>query len=291
MSRDPVLDLFAVPWLFLITVTLLATAYTAGVFWGRRTNRLHGPTAGNSYVGTVITGMFALLGFILGFAFIMASNRFDDRKHLVLEEANAIGTTWLRARALPQPYPDRIVPLLRQYVDVRLGHGASQWADMADMRQALKRSGALHHRLWDQTIELTRSHPQSLVVALFMKSLNQMIDLHESRVGTGLYFRVSPSVWRTLYFVAALTLITAGYEAGRGGARHPAPVVISLVVTLSIVFVLIIDLDRPSQHLFRVNKQALVDLRNTMNRAEEASGAPRRTYREPTHRATNPSAR
>jgi hypothetical protein len=267
MLTHRLLDALPVSGVLLVTLLLLLAAYEAGYHWGRWDLRRSGK-AMNSYLSTVlstvVSAMLLLLAFMLGFAFVMASARFDERKALVLQEANAIGTTWLRARTLPPPYPEKIIPLLREYLDVRLSIGAGQKANLSSVHQAIARSGELHERLWAQTIQLAHAHPTSRVVSLFMVSLNQMIDLHQSRVSVALDFRIVPSVWRTLYLVAMLTLITTGYQAGRGGARHPLLVALSLGLMLAAIFALIIDLDRPVQQLFRIEPKPLMDVHNTM---------------------------
>lgn len=264
------LDALPLALVLLLTVVLLLIAYEGGYFWGRRDLRRRG--AETAHVGTVVGALLSLLAFMLGFVFAMADERFDQRKTLVLNEANAIGTTWLRARTLPPPFPERIIPLLRDYLEVRADQGSAPPAARPDLPQAMARSDELHERLWLQTIALARTHPESRLVPLFMSSLNEMIDLHQSRVTVALDFRIASSVWWTLYIVAALALAITGYHAGRGGAHHPLPVTLALLLALSTVLVLILDLDRPAQRLFRVEHRVLAELHETMESQTAGAG-------------------
>src|SRR5262245_30884561 len=100
-----------------------------------------------SQVGAVQGAVLGLVGLLLGFTFAMAVERFDTRRTLVLQEANAIGTTWLRANLLSEAHAKPVRELLRTYLNVRVeaqaaGAGTPQMAD------ALRRSAEIQHELW-----------------------------------------------------------------------------------------------------------------------------------------------
>src|SRR5579872_3645407 len=71
-------------------------------------------------MGTIRDGLFILVSLLLGFTLTLAASRFAERRSLLVEEAVSIGTTYLRASTLPQPYRDHSRELLREYVDTRL---------------------------------------------------------------------------------------------------------------------------------------------------------------------------
>src|SRR4029077_1272694 len=127
-------------------------------------------------VGAMVGSVLGLLAFMLAFTFGMAASRFDTRKQLVLEEANAIGTTYLRAAMLPERR-DEIRALLRSYVDGRLEAVRS-----GRVAVEILRSEATQGQLWSAATAVGLQHPDSIVVGLFVGSLNDVIDLHAKRV-------------------------------------------------------------------------------------------------------------
>jgi hypothetical protein len=206
-------------------------------------------------VGAVVGATLGLLAFLLAFTFGMAASRFDTRKQLVLQEANAIGTTYLRADMLPEPQRSEIRNLLREYAALRVG-GVSSIMTPEIMAQ----SGALHDRLWADAVAVAEQNPNSIVGGLFVQSLNEVIDLDAKRVAAGRN-QIPDSIWLALYAVAILTMTAMGYQFGLTGERSWV-VTILLVMTFSAVIVLIADLDRPQAGIVRVSQQAMVDLIN-----------------------------
>ena len=118
--------------------------------------------------------MFAIL---IGFSFSMAMSLFEQRRALLLDEANAIGTTELRAGMLPQPFAGEANRLLRDCVGVRLSfHRDSD--DEAKFAQAIAASTKLHDELWRQASAASALQPLSVPIGLYVQSLNELIDLH-----------------------------------------------------------------------------------------------------------------
>jgi hypothetical protein len=172
----------------------------------------------------------------------------------VLEEANSIGTTYLRAGYLPQPASARTQELLREYVSLRIAGN-----DLAAVRAQLARSVEIHGQLWSIAEELARSAPESDLLALYIESLNETIDLHETRATAGLYARVPVTVIVLLLLGSTLTLGMMGYNAGLTRRRGPVTAAV-LVVVLGAVTTLVVDLDRPRDGLLTVSQQPLIDL-------------------------------
>ena len=125
-----------------------------------------------SPVGAIVGSILALLAFMLGFTFSLAASRFDARRYVVLDEANAIGTTYLRARLLPEPEQSEIAKLLREYVDVRV-HGIEEGA----IQDAVKRSEELQEKLWSAAMSAADKQP-TVMTSLFLQALNDVIDVH-----------------------------------------------------------------------------------------------------------------
>ena len=223
-----------------------------------RYRQQHSQEEKESPVSGMVGAMLGLLAFMLAFTFGLAGSRFEDRRQVVLSEANAIGTTYLRAAMLPEPMRTEVKNLLREYVDVRL-NAVQQPGQLA---QSLSKSEELHERLWAQAVAATEKNP-SPINNLFVVSLNEVIDLHSVRVMAGLQSRVPAVIWIVLYVLAALAMVMIGYHAGMANSRRSIAAV-ALIIGFSLVLFLIADLDRPGQGMLRVSQQSMIDLRKSM---------------------------
>lgn len=209
-------------------------------------------------VGGIVGATLGLLGFILAFTFGLAASRFDARRQIVVEEANAIGTTYLRAGLLPNIRGVKIRKFLGDYVDARL-----EVVQSLNIEQALRRSDELHRQLWKEAETIGQEHTNSIVVGLFIQSLNEMIDVHSKRVMVGLQNRLPGVLWATLYFIIILTMVAVGYYEGISNSRRSFALLV-LVFTFSAILTLVADLDRPQEGFLTVSQQAMIDLRRMM---------------------------
>lgn len=209
-------------------------------------------------VGTMVGATLGLLAFILAFTFGLAAARFDTRRQVVLDEANAIGTTYLRAGMLPERR-EEIRALLRNYVDTRLEAVRS-----GNIAEGIRQSENIQNDVWTHAIAVGEKNPNSIVVGLFVQSLNDMIDLHVKRVQASLRSRIPGAIWIGLFAVAALSLATMGYHAGMVGTRRSLAI-LAVALTFSVVIELIADLDRPQGGVLKVSQHALLDLQRSMN--------------------------
>jgi hypothetical protein len=245
--------------LFGTTIVVVFLAVEAG-FWLGRWRQRRAEHEREAPVGAIVGAVLGLLAFLLAFTFGMAASRFDARRELVLDEANAIGTTYLRAALLPEPHRTETRALLRDYVDVRL-----EGVQPGKTAEALARSEELHGGLWAQAVIVGEKKPTP-VTALFIQSLNEVIDLHTKRVTKGLRNRIPVTIWAALYFTALLAMAGVGYHGGLASASRTLATV-GLVFTFSGVLALIADLDRPHEGLFKVSQQAMIDLRKSITPA------------------------
>ena len=224
--------------------------YRLGHWWQKRTpDEKEGPT------GMIVGSILGLMAFLLAVSTGMATDRFDQRRGLVLTEANSIGTTYLRAGYLPEPASSEIRDLLREYVPLRIVAN-----DLKDVRKKMARSVELHAELWSITEDLARNHPEmGDLLALFIEALNETIDLHETRVTAGIYARVPFTILFMLFFGSILTLGMVGYSAGLTRRRSLITAVM-LVVILGAAITLVVDLDRPQSGFLKISQQPLLDL-------------------------------
>lgn len=167
-------------------------------------------------MGAMANASLALLAFLLAFTFGFAASRVEARRTLMLDEVNAIGTTYLRTGTLPEAERAQPRALLREYADTRLAAARSREIDVE-----IRRSVELQRRLWEQAAALAERQPSSIVVGLYLQALNETIDLHTKRVTETLRLRVPGIIWLVLYAITALAMAEMGYQTGLGGLRRP----------------------------------------------------------------------
>ena len=237
----------------IIALFTYEAGYRLGHWWQSKTpDEKEGPTA------MIVGSLLGLLGFLLAITMGMASDRFDTRRGLVLAEANSVGTTYLRAGYLSEPASSRSQDLLREYVSLRIASD-----DVEEVRAQLSRSVEIHNELWSIAEDLARSAPSD-VIALYIESLNETIDLHQTRMTSGLYARVPATVVFLLLLGSTLTLGMMGYNSGLTRRRAPVTAVV-LIVILGAVTTLIVDLDRPREGLLTVSQQPMIDLQEQVS--------------------------
>jgi hypothetical protein len=190
---------------------------------------------------------------MLAFTFGQVWSRFDARRALVLEEANAIRTAHLRADLLAEPQRTESRALLREYVGVRAGV-----AREGGLGAALSRSEQIHLRLWDIAAAFAKENGGS-VGGLFAQSVNEIIALHFKRERAGLYNEISTAILGMLFFLAILAMTSMGYHVGLAGERAPL-VMFALAFAFSGVMFLIYDLDRPLEGFLRTSQRDLIEL-------------------------------
>lgn len=210
-------------------------------------------------VGGIVAAELGLLAFLLAFTFSLAATRFETRRQTLLEEANAVGTTFLRAKMLPEPEGSQVRQMLREYVDARLAAVVEGTVDAG-----IRRSEELHGKLWAATVAAAGKDPHSIPTGLFIHSMNDVIDLHAERLLVALRSRIPMIIWLVLFTVAAFSFGSMGYHSGLTGARR-SPAVLPLAVIFAAVIWMVIDLDRPQEGLLRVSQQPMTDLRTTMD--------------------------
>jgi hypothetical protein len=237
--------------IFVASLILILAASELGRWLGKRTD-----SRGGANVSTLEGAVLGLLALMIGFTFAMALSRFDSRRDGVLSEANAIGTTALRARLLPAPHDAEVLKLLQEYVQVRLDI-TQHVPTPAQLDAAIKRSDAIQEELWQHAMAVAAADKELVPTGLFIQALNDMIDNHESRL-TALRSRVPDSVLLTLYGVAAISSAFAGYASGLGSRPSRLPVYVMVLLVCGVIL-LIQDLDRPNMGFITVSQQPMVD--------------------------------
>jgi len=192
----------------------------------------------------------------------MAEQRFDTRKRLIVEEANAIGTTYLRAQWMPEPRRSEISKQLREYVDLRLSPGLLTGSKEM-LQQLIAQSDRIQEQLWAHAIEIAKSEPASPIAALFIVTLNETIDLQNARLAA---FRnhIPPIILLLLYLFAGFSILLSGYVSGFRD-RKSLFVMCTVIGLLTLFLFVIVDLDRPLQGWITVNQESLIKLQGQMH--------------------------
>jgi hypothetical protein len=240
-------------WLAAFLLGAQVLANVAGWHVARRLAAVRDEHA-DAPVNTIVGAVLGILALLLGFSFAMAVSRYDHRRQLVVEEANAIGTALLRTELLPEPHRTRLASDLARYVDVRLELAAGGiGADRASA--AVTESERLHTAIWNEAVAATRAGADRHMAVIVLESLNVVIDAHGSRLAASLGRVPEPVLW-LLFAVALISHAFVGYACGVSGKRHRVAGVVAAVL-VSGVILLIVDIDRPRRGFVRVSQEPM----------------------------------
>jgi hypothetical protein len=210
----------------------------------------------------VLVSMLGLLALLLAFTFSAALQRYDDRSQKVVAEANAIGTTYLRAQLLPVGMRDEVQASIRQYLDLRIQEGRVDFAYAVKLESLLDQAKLIEAQLWSLAAKAAEQDARSVPIGLFIQSLNDLIDASGTRQAAN--NRHVPEVVILLMFATVvITTGTLGYASGIAGHRVTlAAFVLALLIAL--VVYLIIDLDRPRRGSIQVSQESLLSLQKAI---------------------------
>ena len=222
-----------------------------------RVGRRRGATREDTVSVEPASALLAILGLLLAFTVSMAVNRFDVRKQLVVDEANAIGTAELRARLLPEATRDRSRALFDDYLDRRVRWGEAA-GDEAAQRRLVLEAIDYQNQLWQIAVGAGTATPTP-VFALYEGALNRMIDLAAERS----HVRANRIPETVLLLLGATTLLANGLFAGVLGRNNKKRSLDLHVLAFStwLVIALIVDFDRPRRGWVQVSQEPLVQLR------------------------------
>jgi hypothetical protein len=261
--------------LFVGTILLVKGSIELGYRLGRMVRR-RSEDEKESPVSAIAGSVLGLVAFMLAFTFGIVTERYETRKGLVREEANTIRTTWSRTDFLPEPDRTEAKALLREYLANRLptDQSLSARAFEEKVRKVLAEEEGIQRRLWDMAVVNARKDMDSDVAALYVDSLNQVAEVHASRVAIALQQRIPVAIWVVLWSLTFFGMAALGYQTGIAGSKRSLAQPL-LAVSFSMVVALIASLDRPVNSFVKVSQQPLIDLYNSMTSSD--GGAKQRT--------------
>lgn len=231
-----------------LIILFLGTSILSHFFSAKKERINHKIGAGaTEMLPTTILGLLALL---LGFTFSMAISRYDDRNLLVVKEANAIGTAYLRSDAFPEAEGNKYKDLLREYTLHRISYFQRIRTEHNDYQNQTQRLQGL---LWNQTIKMAAD--RTALSTAFLQANNDLIDIDSERIFAS-ENHVPDLVFYVIIFITTLGLGTLSYTLGLRRQQILTPLILSLL--FSVVITLIQDLDRPGRGLIQAHQGSLI---------------------------------
>ena len=258
------LDLVPI-WVVFIGTILLVMAFIevgyrlGGIAHRKSVKEKETPVSG---VSATVLGLTA---FILAFSFSIVSQRYDTRKSLVRDDADAIRTAYLRTSFLPASDRTESRRLLAEYLRARLQLSQGARVAQAELGRVIARSEAIHRRLWEIAVVNAEADLNSDIGALYVESLSQVMNVHASRLAIGVQMRLPFGIWLVLYGLTSLGMVSMGYHAGIADSKRSNATWV-LAISFAMVITLVAALDRP-WGVAAVTQQPLVDLERFMSSA------------------------
>jgi hypothetical protein len=242
--------------LFLFVVTFLLLWLAAWIGMAIRSRQHELPEKVLADYGTIIGATLTLLGLLIGFTFSMATTRYDLRKSLEEEEANAIGTEYARVDFLPAGSASQGRALLRQYTDLRIRFYTAR--DQTELSRINADTASMQNQMWAMVAAAAKSQASPLS-ALASSGMNDVLN-SQGYTQAAWWNRIPIAAWSLMFLIAVLSNVVLGY------GMHGRAVVLSVILPLavSISFFLIADIDSPRGGVIRIQPQNLYAFAQTL---------------------------
>src|SRR5262245_59431909 len=246
----------------ILFVGILASL-AVGRWIGQRTIARYGPTAAPT-IGSLETAVFALLGLMIAFTFSGALSRFDTRRAQVVDEANAMGTAYLRIALVPASAQPKLRETFRSYVDARI-ETYRRLPDIAAAKAALTHSEELQGEIWSQAIAAVRM-PGSPPAAewLVLNALNDMFNFTTLRAAAT-QMHPPAIIYAMLIGLALASALLAGYQTA-GEKAYDWLHQLGFAGIVALTLYVILDIEYPRLGFVRIDAidQVLVNVRQGM---------------------------
>jgi hypothetical protein len=236
-------------------LVLMLISLELGFRWGRRAGARGEAQGGGGPVGAIQGAMLGLLALLLGFSFAGAATRFMERQDLIVQEANAIGTAYLRADILDDPYRLELRASLKGYLEHRIAVSETLRSGLTP--ETIAEIARLQDRIWKAASEGARAKPATMVAVL--TPVNEVIDLHSLRLAAGRK-HLPGLVLGLLIACSGMSMAVIGYGWGMS-ARRCAMMTWALAILVTAALWTTIDLDHTRAGLLRVSDLPLKELK------------------------------
>ena len=198
---------------------------------------------------------------MLGFTFSVAISRFSDRKHLVIDQAKAIGTSYLRTDLLPEKQKTVSKRIYHDYIN-----GLVTVSSSDNIENDITKLEELQMQLWNQASSLKDEQMDSPLRALYVSSVNEVLDIFGERKIVVLVFRIPDPVWAVLLTLFVCSMFVVGLENSSFKLRRNLNVPI-MTAAFALVVVLICGMDRSTRKgQFTLNQQPLIDVQQMIKK-------------------------
>ena len=249
----------SVLWFAVAVFVAMPACCQVGYWLGRHVRRRPDSDA-MSHTMNWQAAVLALAALLIGFTFSMAMQRFEDRKKILINEANAIGTAYLRTRLVDDPPGEEIRALMRQYIDERVALYDAHEPERIEAAEHV--SGVLQQQIWARVMSAARGYQRPVMTGLLVTAVNEMIDVADERRGV----RENPVPYTAiivLVLVSAIAMASIGHTCGVSGKRLLFGMLL-LPLLVAAVIVLVYDLANVSSGLVRPGNQSIVHLKQEL---------------------------
>jgi hypothetical protein len=241
-------------WFFLVSLPTFWVSALIGALWRRRHGNANDED--RNFFDIILGASLTLLGLIIAFSFSMAVSRYDQRKNYEEQEANAIGTEYVRVNLLPPPEAAKMHALLKSYLDQRILYYETR--NENELRQNNRRTAQLQTELWSAASTSVTSLPAPLATFV-LGGMNDVLN-SQGYSQAAWWNRIPLAAWVLLVSISIFCNLLLGYESP--GRR--AFFLLILPIVLSVSFLLIADIDSPRRGVIRVHPQNLVSLAESL---------------------------
>jgi hypothetical protein len=235
---------------FVVTVVVLWLSFQAGTLLRKRRSDM--PEEERGDYGVLLAAMLTLLGLVIGFTFSMASTRYDQRKNLEEEEANAISTEYLRAELLPPDAAEKVRGLLRSYLDQRIWFYTYSGDQLREVNAT---TAKLQAELWE-AVKTPADTNRGAVEALTVSGMNDVLN-SQGYTQAAFWNRIPIGAWCLMWAIAICCNLMIGFYIR---PNDPKGIRLIMPIVIAIAFFLISDIDTPRRGVITVHPQNLISL-------------------------------
>jgi hypothetical protein len=253
---------------FVIAAILLIAALLAlyvGFWSGRKRESIY-TNSMKSQIASIQSSFLGLFSFLLAFSFGIALHHFDNRNEAMKDEANAIGTTYLRAHALPDLVRLETLSTLQKYVDVRVQAGSIALHSISQREVLLQEASSLRTDLWALAMKSLKADDRVTTTGLYIQTLNDLIDSFGTRDEV-----LNRSIPEVVIFSLMIALVfwagSVGYVSAISGIK-PTWAAVGYMTAAILLISLVVDMDRPRRGLIQVSQKNMLELQAEIRRSQ-----------------------
>lgn len=253
---DMILNFFSIPFLwvsFIVNFVIFFILFIIGTRLGSRYRTTGGEENGFS-IGLVAISIICFAILLLSITYGICFSRFNSNREYLLVEANELESVYLQTGYLNDPERKKIRALLKDYVYLRYNVFKT-----GQIEEGVAEIEELHDKIWEYVENLARENPNSAMMALLLKTLNNALDFQQKRVNLSISASIPLIMWVILYFITILAIVSLGYMFGVTNTHHIL-ICSFLILAFSAVISLILDLDHAQHGFILVDEKSLIEI-------------------------------